>query len=148
MSQFPLKFQRNHPQVITEHFDDEVVAINLETGCYYNMEKSGALVWMLICQGVTFDEIMHEVEQRYLGERALIEPSIWQFMDELQQAQLVVQSTDSAIAQPDTPLRLPASSAKIAFTPPVLCEYTDMQELLLLDPIHEVSNQGWPVRQP
>jgi hypothetical protein len=27
---------------------------------------------------------------------------------------------------------------------PVLNKYTDMQELLLLDPIHDVNAQGWP----
>jgi hypothetical protein len=27
---------------------------------------------------------------------------------------------------------------------PVLDKYTDMQELLLLDPIHEVDDAGWP----
>jgi hypothetical protein len=27
---------------------------------------------------------------------------------------------------------------------PVLNKYTDMQDLLLLDPIHEVDERGWP----
>jgi len=31
-----------------------------------------------------------------------------------------------------------------AFAPPVLERYTDMQDYFLLDPIHEVSPEGWP----
>jgi hypothetical protein len=31
------------------------------------------------------------------------------------------------------------------FIPPKLRKYTDMQDLLLLDPIHEVDEQGWPI---
>lgn len=27
-----------------------------------------------------------------------------------------------------------------------LTKYTDMQELLLLDPVHEVDDEGWPSR--
>ena len=31
---------------------------------------------------------------------------------------------------------------------PVLEKYTDMQELLLLDPIHDVEEAGWPKAKP
>ena len=30
------------------------------------------------------------------------------------------------------------------FVAPQLHKYTDMQELLLLDPIHDVDQEGWP----
>jgi hypothetical protein len=30
---------------------------------------------------------------------------------------------------------------------PLLRKYTDMRDLLLLDPIHDVDEQGWPVRK-
>jgi hypothetical protein len=33
---------------------------------------------------------------------------------------------------------------KPSFTPPLLHKYSDMQELLLLDPIHDVDEAGWP----
>jgi hypothetical protein len=33
---------------------------------------------------------------------------------------------------------------ELPFVAPVLDKYTDMQELLLLDPIHEVDASGWP----
>jgi hypothetical protein len=32
------------------------------------------------------------------------------------------------------------------YSPPKLSAYTDMQELLLLDPVHEVDDAGWPSR--
>jgi hypothetical protein len=33
---------------------------------------------------------------------------------------------------------------KLKFEPPILEKYVDMQDLLLLDPIHEVDERGWP----
>jgi hypothetical protein len=27
-------------------------------------------------------------------------------------------------------------------------KYTDMQSLLLLDPVHDVDSQGWPILKP
>jgi hypothetical protein len=34
--------------------------------------------------------------------------------------------------------------AKHTFAEPVIEEFDDMQGLLLLDPIHDVSEEGWP----
>ena len=34
------------------------------------------------------------------------------------------------------------------FVDPALEKYTDMQDFLLVDPIHEVSDAGWPHTQP
>ena len=33
---------------------------------------------------------------------------------------------------------------KTQFEFPIIEKFTDMQELLLLDPIHEVDEKGWP----
>ena len=45
---------------------------------------------------------------------------------------------------------MPASpgSERLAFTPPKLERYTDMQEIILLDPVHKVDSQGWPRAAP
>jgi hypothetical protein len=37
--------------------------------------------------------------------------------------------------------------ARPAWNAPVFEEYTDMWELIKLDPIHEVDEVGWPVRK-
>jgi hypothetical protein len=35
----------------------------------------------------------------------------------------------------------------VAFVPPSLAKFQDMQDLLLLDPIHETDEPGWPARK-
>ncbi len=40
------------------------------------------------------------------------------------------------------------STSKDDFTNPVLEKFTDMADLLLLDPIHEVDESGWPNKPP
>ena len=37
---------------------------------------------------------------------------------------------------------------RLSFEAPILHKYTDMQDLLLLDPIHEVDEAGWPSVKP
>jgi len=43
--------------------------------------------------------------------------------------------------------RKPSLLADAPFVLPVLERYTDMQELLLIDPIHDVDETGWPRRK-
>lgn len=142
------RFKINQPHVVAEQFDDEVIAINLETGSYYSMDKSAATVWSLLSAGATLPEIIAEVSACYQGEPTLMAQAIQQFVDDLQRAQLIVAHTDGSrteLAKPLTSTLLPFE--KIRFDPPLLSEYNDMQDLLLLDPIHEVDSQGWPQKK-
>jgi hypothetical protein len=51
---------------------------------------------------------------------------------------LVVEDADAPVgASPPAP---PAD----ALEPPALEKFTDMQDLILLDPVHEVDERGWP----
>jgi hypothetical protein len=38
------------------------------------------------------------------------------------------------------------ASINRSYSPPELSVFTDMQELLLLDPVHEVDDAGWPAQ--
>ena len=37
---------------------------------------------------------------------------------------------------------------KLEFAAPVLRKYTDMQDFLLVDPIHQTTDAGWPEARP
>ena len=63
-------------------------------------------------------------------------PAVETFLHELATDGLTV---DGRGAAPIIPLPLPAS-----FSPPVFEKFMDLQDLLLLDPIHEVDEIGWP----
>ena len=41
----------------------------------------------------------------------------------------------------------PESNAPMAFVAPAIEEFDDMRNLLLLDPIHDVAEVGWPARR-
>lgn len=138
-----LKFKLNEPHVISEKMDDEVIAINLQTGSYYSMAKSGAFVWGVVSAGATLEEVLTEINQCYTGDRGMIEQSVRQFLIELEQAQLIVPQANNAntrLSSIGQCMMLPQT--KLPFDAPLLCEHNDMQELLLLDPIHEVNRWG------
>ncbi len=63
------------------------------------------------------------------------------FLKELQEEQLIVTEPAEILAAPAGPLP-PAASR------PALQKFTDLQDLLMLDPIHEVDERGWPHARP
>ena len=58
---------------------------------------------------------------------------------------LTTMTDDAAVAPPNG--SAPADAARV-FEAPRLEKYTDMQDLVLLDPVHEVDEQGWPQQRP
>jgi len=62
--------------------------------------------------------------------------------DELRGETLLEQLADEVGVPPDDEVAAPASDGP--FVAPVLERYEDMQDFLLVDPIHEVDDSGWP----
>jgi hypothetical protein len=75
---------------------------------------------------------------------ALVSASVTGFVEELVKEGLLVKA-DHEIPAGDASLLI-SQLAEVAgdFKPPLVNKYTDMQDLLLLDPIHEVDEKGWP----
>jgi len=65
------------------------------------------------------------------------------FVGELLKHNLVVESNGTLSGAEDQMTWL--SGTRQPFSAPVLNAYTDMEELLLLDPIHDVDQAGWPM---
>jgi len=141
----------NQSTVIYEVFDSEIVIINLSTGSYYSLDKSGAEIWRLLERPKTKAAIVQEISNRYLGDHTHLEQEIDKFLDELQQNSLIA-PTETADAEdsnhPTESGETVAGATKLPFEAPIVHKYTDMEELLLLDPIHEVDEMGWPNAKP
>jgi len=136
----------NTPKVTSQIIDGEAIIINLESGNYYNLNPTGTDIWDCIEKGVSVSQIAEAVAQRYAGDQTDIENSVSQLISELEKEELIViDGNEEAASRPN--VTIPSSASKQAgqqFEAPVLQKYTDMQDLLLLDPIHEVDELGWP----
>lgn len=125
--------------VVHDTLDGEVLAIRNDTGTYYSMVGPAADVWACILAGLDIAAIAVALSTRYDVEQSVAADATGGFVRQLVDQQLVVESpspTGGAAPAPLTP-RLPWSA-------PALEQYTDMQDLLLFDPIHEVRPEGWP----
>jgi hypothetical protein len=138
----------NSPHVIHETIDGEVIVINLASGNYYSVKGAGAEIWDVIesSPGVDRNTIAAATAARFGRSSDEIQHEIADFLEALQREELVA-ATANGIPAPPAPVNGSADGAR-DFTPPQLEKYTDMQDLVLLDPVHEVDGAGWPQPKP
>jgi hypothetical protein len=137
----PARFRVNSPTVVSETVDGEVIMIHLDTGNYYSLRSTGSLIWDAIERGVSVDAITRALDDA-AHNGTDVNARVASFVEELRAEDLIVPADASAPAagSADTVERVPET-----FEPPVLEKYTDMQHLILLDPVHEVDDgEGWP----
>ncbi len=132
-------------RIIHENIDNETLIIDAETGIYYVLRGSGAEIWELISQGMDLAALTDQLAQRYAMSAEQLQPALQSFLDDLQKVQLI---TLHASQLPHAPVAIgtlpPQRAAESTFTPPELHIFNDMHDLLLIDPIHEVTESGWP----
>ena len=134
------RFRVNTPQVINEVLDGEAVIINMGTGDYFSLRGSGAFVWEALEAGAGPAAIVGAFVAAGLGTSSEIEPGVVALVDQLEAEGLIVRVEDDGPA-PAPALPHPGGAF---FERPALEKFTDMQDLILLDPVHEVSERGWP----
>lgn len=140
------RFRVNTPTVTHEIIDGEAVIINLDSGNYYSLVEEGSFIWGLVEKGASANELQNAILQTYQGDAQEIDRGVQELLVQLQQENLIV-PVDGASEAPDVSLS-DKNHEKPLFNPPSLNKYSDMQELLLLDPIHDVDDAGWPKPNP
>jgi hypothetical protein len=135
------------PDVMHELIEGEVIIINLVSGTYYSVRGSGAEIWQLVQDGeeVSGEEIVEALSSVFECSRAELESQVMQFLDELLREGLVAE-VDSGGEAPRMLRPSENGQARRPFETPSLEKYTDMQDLVLIDPVHQVDDAGWPRR--
>jgi hypothetical protein len=139
-----MRFRINSPQVITETIDGEAIMINLSTGNYYSVAGSGAEVCGFLEHGADVEAILETLSRGYDASRETIAKAVRDLVADLEREGLIVPLDG------DSPPLVAAAEngARRPFETPRLEKYTDMQDLVHHDPVHEVDERGWPHVQP
>jgi hypothetical protein len=137
----------NAPAVISEVIDGEAVIMNLASGHYFSCQGVAGDIWSLIEAGTTETRIFQHLLSRYSVDPGILSPAIDEFLSRLEEHELTRKESVSADGgNAEEPIPLPQEKAD--FSDPILNTYTDMEDLLLLDPIHDVDETGWPMPKP
>ena len=133
------------PTIVHERFGDETVIVNLDSGSYFSAQGSADMIWALIVAGASEAAVLRAVDSAYSGDGNKIARVTVAFLE-----QMIAEGILEAIPASDTTAPEPSGNdARQSFAPPSLQKYSDMEELLQIDPIHEVDEIGWPsTRKP
>jgi len=132
-------------RVSHDRLQDEVIIINAASGAYYSGSGTAADVWTLISQGTTVSDAARVLASAYACEEARVIVDIHKCVRSLLERGLIQESNDDT--QPHK-TSIPPQAARTVWTAPEFDEYTDMWDLIQLDPIHEVGDAGWPFADP
>lgn len=135
---YSMRYKINAPLVIAEKVAEEVIILNMQTGKYYSAQGLGAVIWEMLSNAYTLEEAVAEVSKQFNSIPNTLQEDISQLLTQLQEDLLLVESDVSS------PIATIELSAIETYTTPEIATYTDMEALLLLDPVHEVSTKGWP----
>ncbi len=126
--------------VIHEQFENEVVVVNMETGHYFSLAGAAGQLWRTLVDGGDAEALLAKLIELQGGQER-------QCVEELD-AFLALLRAEGLLQQADTPSPLPAADVAAYLEGTRLSgsveKFTDVEGLLLLDPIHEVDEAGWP----
>jgi hypothetical protein len=138
-------FRINTPHVVAETLDGEATIVDLDSGTYYALNESGSLIWDGLIAGSAADDVAATLAGAYELDDDDAARAVQELAAQLAEAKLIVEAAEGqngAAANASAPSS--SNGSRRRYTEPELSAYTDMQELLLLDPIHEVDESGWP----
>jgi hypothetical protein len=136
------RFEVNEPAVISETIDGETIIINLESGSYYSLKHAGAAIWAAIQQSASLGAIAAMVRSRYDVDGHDVEHEISTLARRLVEENLA-RLTLGDVSPPAACVPLPEERLA-PFLAPVLDKFTDLEAMLLLDPVHDMDEKGWP----
>ncbi len=137
----------NAPAVVAEIIDGEAVIMDLASGHYFSTQHVGCDIWRGVEAGASQSVIVESLLQSFEVDESEVAPAVEAFVHDLLARKLIVESARDV---PETVAAMAPSRVERRkhFAAPVLHAYSDMEELLLLDPIHDVDEAGWPSAKP
>jgi hypothetical protein len=133
----------NAPLVVSETIDGEAVIMHHGTGRYFDINGSGALIWQAVEQGASIAGIAAHLSACHDLSADAAEAMVMDFVHILSSHDLV-RADATRPAQVLSATGVPGG----ALLPPVLGVHDDLADMLLLDPIHDVDEVGWPAPRP
>lgn len=136
-------FVLNKPFVVAERLDGEVIAISNQSGKYFSLGNTSADIWFLLQNAIPRKTWLQILASNYENVPESAEQEIQSFLSQILEEGLIKPQELSSKDE----IALPKDSARGKWIKPTLIVFDDLQDLLLVDPIHDTSEAGWPFKE-
>ena len=144
------------PPVELQILDDEAILIHFDSGAYFSANASGSRILGAIRAGTSIAAIGMALARRHALPIADATRDVEAFVRALLDEGLIApaRADDEANADPIGGTDPHAGDDETGdetagiepYAPPAIEKFTDLDDLLTADPIHEVDGAGWPMR--
>jgi len=125
------RLELNAADVAAKDIDGEILVMNVANGMYYSLDGVGAVAWRLLSAGHNLRQTADVLASAYGVDPATTLDDVTDLAIQLVDEALVsVSGTSTPIAAPT----IPDSDPHGSYTAPRLNSYSDMADLLALDP--------------
>ena len=107
------------------------------TGTFFDTDGSGGYLWEMIESGSTAAGLSAALADAYSLAPNVATDAVEAFLAELRRHDLVVEGGSTTGGNAPVPTG--------GYSSPELRVHTDLADMLLLDPIHDVDEAGWPI---
>lgn len=126
-------------RIVADDFDDEMVLIDVHKGLYFSMRGSAKDVWNAFKEAQSPAVLLDDLKGQHSEDEI---SQLKQAIDKMVEHELLI---SGPAVKKTAPVVFSLSAG--VFVPPVIDVFTDMAELIAIDPVHEVDESaGWPVR--
>ena len=126
------RFAANDRECAAKVIDGEAVIINLINGSYYSLDNAGSTMWELLSSGHTVARVVDEIVGQYEVEHSAALSDTQRLIDELIGEKLLVELEAGNMEESGSTKE--SRTSKTPYTAPTLTIYSDMANLLALDP--------------
>jgi hypothetical protein len=136
------RYQANTPRIVDDLVDGEVLLIDMVTGAYFSALDASALAWLLLKAGATSEDVATELVARYGIDAADAQRDTDAYVDALTASELLAPRANEVPPAGDllNGVQLPPHS----YAALDVEKFTEIADLILLDPVHDVAETGWP----
>lgn len=138
-------FAINSTKIIYEVLNTEVIVINFSTGDYYELPHVAKHVWQSLEQHLSTANIIQLLSNFFKKDPEQVKMDVENFVTQLLEHGLIIESDNSAtLSVEDLENIIGQDCRHWEYDKPAVNKYSEVQNLLLLDPIHDVDETGWP----
>ena|SRR6218665_328954 len=136
-------YQLDDTNIAQEVFGSEAVLINIPLGKYYSIRgTTGIRILELLQEPANVESIWSEIQNEFQLDETTSRTDIEAFLIQLENESIITEVFETvSFVGKETALKLPYEKVELEI-------FDDMQELILLDPIHDVESfRGWPQKK-
>ena len=128
----------NSASISIERLNGEIIMISFESGDYFSCFGVGSDVLTLISQRASTAQIKKELFNKFQSEFQV--DQVNSFIIECLNENIIILNSHET----NLDVELPDDYDKSKWNVPLLEKFSEYNDLLLIDPIHESSLEGWP----